>query len=146
MAAHAPYTGPNADLVAEARTYLNVRWQHQGRSREGVDCVGLPIVCATALRGIAFAHPDYGRTSEDETMVALCRQYLVPVARTDMQPGDVVVLGFERQRHMAMLGDYPGGGLSMIHAYLPNRKVVEARLDSVWAGRIVAAFRFPEVA
>ncbi len=140
------YAGPNADLVAEARSWLGVRWLHQGRSREGVDCVGLPIVCVQKLRGMDVALPDYRRASTDDTMVQMCRQYLQPIALADMRPGDVIVLGFERQRHMAMLGDYPGGGLSMIHAYLPNRKVVEARLDTVWAGRIVAAFRIPEAA
>jgi hypothetical protein len=36
--------------------------------------------------------------------------------------------------------------LSLIHAYLPNRKVVEQRLDAAWWGRILAVFRVPEVA
>lgn len=134
----------NADLVREARTYIGVRWLHQGRSREGVDCVGLPAVVAADLRGLVLQLPDYQTRTTDEQMLKICRQHLAPVATADAQPGDVVVLGFERQRHMAMLGDYPGGGLSLIHAYLPNRKVVEQRLDSVWAGRILAAFRFPE--
>src|SRR5574340_453141 len=101
------YTGPNADLVAEARTWLGVRWLHQGRSREGLDCVGLPIVCVQKLRGMVVALPDYHRASTDDTMVQMCRQYLQPIALADIRPGDVIVLGFERQRHMAMLGDYP---------------------------------------
>ena len=29
-------------VVAEARTWIGVKWRHQGRTREGVDCIGLP--------------------------------------------------------------------------------------------------------
>ncbi|MGH6625137.1 MAG: C40 family peptidase [Burkholderiaceae bacterium] len=140
------YHGPNADIVAEARSYLGVRWQHQGRSREGVDCIGLPIVVSNAVRGTEYRTPDYGRTSQDEAMIDACKQYLLPIGKDELQPGDVIVVGFGRQRHMAIIGDYLYGGLSMIHAHLLNRQVVEARLDSVWSGRILAAFRFPGVA
>ena len=140
------YTGPNADFVALARTWLGVRWRHQGRTREGVDCVGLPVVCAAEARGAVIPLPDYSETTADETMLRGCQQYLIPVALADAEPGDIVVLGFARQRHMAILGDYPGGGLSLIHAYLPNRKVVEARLDDAWRARILSVFRLPGVA
>lgn len=138
-------------FVGEARTYLGVRWRHQGRSREGVDCIGLPVVCAAAVRGLDIPLPDYRPpipdyrpTTNDEAMLRGCQQYLQPVATADAQPGDIVVLGFEKQRHMAILGDYPGGGLSLIHAYLPNGKVVEMRLDDAWRGRILSVFRLPE--
>jgi cell wall-associated NlpC family hydrolase len=135
----------NADFVAEARSYIGTRWRHHGRSREGVDCVGLPIVCAQATRGWStWPMPDYSATTQDETMLRMCRVHLVPVALADAQPGDIAVLGFDKQRHMAILGDYPHGGLSLIHAYLPNRRVVECRLDAVWQSRILSVFRLPE--
>jgi len=133
-------------IVTEARSLIGVRWQHQGRTREGLDCIGLPILCANTVLGQTFIPPDYGRVSEDESMLEYCRAELVQIPVADAQPGDVVVLGFMRQRHMALLGDYPGGGLSLIHAHLANRQVVEARLDSAWASRILEAFRFPAVA
>lgn len=132
------------DLVAEARTYLGVRWQHQGRSREGVDCIGLVIAVGEACRGLTVTEPDYGRVAVDEQMIEGAGVHLVPVPKAQMRPGDVVVLGFNTQRHMAILGDYPAGGLSLIHAYVPNRKVIEQRLDDVWLSRIKQAFRFPE--
>ena len=134
------------DVVMEARGYLGVRWLHQGRSRDGLDCAGLVVAVGTVCRGLDCPLPDYPRASRDEQMLDLAHQHLQPVAKADMQPGDVVVLGFEKQRHMGILGDYPYGGLSLIHAYLPNRKVVEQRLDDLWAARIKQAFRFPEIA
>lgn len=134
------------DVVAEARSFLGVRWLHQGRSRDGLDCAGLVVAVGTTCRGLDCPLPDYPRASRDEQMLELAGQHLVAIDKADMRPGDVVVLAFEKQRHMGLLGDYPYGGLSLIHAYLPNRKVVEQRLDEVWAARIKQAFRFPEIA
>jgi cell wall-associated NlpC family hydrolase len=140
-------------VVAQARTWLGVRWRHQGRSRDGVDCVGLAAVCVQQACGLEVPLPDYPRATSDGSMLRVCRQYLRPVSLVDMAPGDIVVLGVGDQRHMAIVGDYVtpaddarGPGLSLIHAYLPNRKVVEQRLDAAWWGRILAVFRVPEVA
>lgn len=134
------------DVVVEARSYLGVRWLHQGRSRDGLDCAGLVVAIGTACRGLDCPLPDYPRATRDEQMLELAGQHLVAIDKAHMRPGDVVVLAFEKQRHMGLLGDYLYGGLSLIHAYLPPRKVVEQRLDEVWAARIKQAFRFPEIA
>jgi hypothetical protein len=122
------------------------RWAHQGSSRDGVDCAGLVIEVAKAVRGSTFDKTDYPRMATDETMLQLCAQHLGPVSRDRMQPGDLAVFAFDRQRHVAILGDYVFGGLSLIHAYAPARKVVEMRLDERWRSRLLAAFRFPEAA
>lgn len=138
----------NKDIVTAARRWIGVRWQHQGRSRDGIDCAGLVIVVAHELGLTEFDTTDYARQATDETMLAICREHMAPVARDDLQPGDVLVLGFENQRHMAIVGDYPyPGELSIIHAYaLAPHRVVETRLDSVWMKRMIGAFRFPEAA
>jgi cell wall-associated NlpC family hydrolase len=134
----------NLDIVAEARTWIGVPWAHQGRSRDGVDCAGLVIEVAKAVRGSTFDKTDYPRMATDETMLELCAQHLGPVSRDRMQPGDLAVFAFDRQRHVAILGDYVFGGLSLIHAYaLAPRRVVETRLDDKWRGRMLAAWRFP---
>lgn len=136
----------NEAVVREARSWLGVRWQHQGRSRDGVDCAGLVIKVAQALGYTDFDTTDYARQATDETMLALCREHLQPVAVGAIEPGDVVVLAFENQRHIAIVGDYPyPGELSLIHAYaLAPHRVAETRLDSMWAARIIGAFRFVE--
>lgn len=137
----------NLDIVTEARSWIDVRWRHQGRSREdGIDCAGLVIVVAKAVRDSTFDKTDYPRQASDETMLKLCAQYLQRVRPNDMQPGDLAVFGFDNQRHIAIVGDYVFGGLSLIHAYAPSRKVVEVRLDERWTRRLLAAWRFPEAA
>jgi cell wall-associated NlpC family hydrolase len=135
----------NTDIVTEARTWIGVRWQHQGRSRAGgIDCAGLVIEVAKAVRGSTFDKSDYPRMATDETMLQLCAVHLDKIALRDMRPGDLAVFGFDNQRHIAILGDYVFGGLSLIHAYAPSRKVVEMRLDERWRSRLLGAFRFPE--
>jgi cell wall-associated NlpC family hydrolase len=137
----------NADIVTEARTWIGTRWQHQGRSREGVDCAGLVIEVGKAVAGSSFDIRDYPRIATDEQMVETCSKLLTRVPAAAIEPGDVLVFAFDRQRHMAIAADYVFGGLSIIHAYsLAPRKVIETRLDEKWLSRLLAAFRVPQVA
>lgn len=132
------------DIVREARTWLDVRWRHQGRNRQGVDCIGLPVCVRAGLGLETIDVTDYSRTSTDESMLVYCRQYMREVQA--LLPGDVAVMAFDNQRHMAIVGNYPvDGEVSIIHAGAFWRRVIEHRLDSVWQRRIIGRFRFPEV-
>lgn len=133
-----------AEIVACARTQLGVRWQHQGRTQEGRDCIGLVLYVAHTLAMSDFDTRDYARYATDETMLDLCREHLDKVMPADLQPGDIPVFAFANQRHIGIVGDYVHGGLSLIHAHAINRKVVEHRLDDTWKRRIVGRFRFKE--
>jgi cell wall-associated NlpC family hydrolase len=134
-----------AAIVAEARTWLGVRWLHQGRSREGVDCAGLVIEVTKAVLGSTFDIRDYPRVATDEQMIEICDQYMDRIAFREVQPGDLMVFAYDRQRHMAVVGDYVHGGLSIIHAYsLAPRRVIETRLDEKWVARMLRAYRFRE--
>lgn len=133
---------PGADIVREARTYVGTPWVHQGRSRQGLDCLGLTSVVARTTRGYTFDVLNYAAQASDETMLQLCRQHMQPVPAVARQPGDVVVIRYGNQRHMAIVGDHPvAGELSLIHASSILGRVVEHRLDSRWARICIATFR-----
>ncbi|MET3915159.1 cell wall-associated NlpC family hydrolase [Variovorax sp. OAS795] len=135
-----------ADVVDVARSFLGVKYRHQGRSREGVDCIGLPV-CVRAELGLPpMDAVGYAKRTVDSEMLDFCRANMVPVDRASLQPGDLLVQMTGQLRHIAIVGDYPGGGLSIIHAHLPNKKVVECRLDDVFMKSVRGCFRFPEVA
>jgi hypothetical protein len=87
----------------------------------------------------------YARQSTASEMLDYCRAHMRAVDRADLQPGDLLVQMHGMVRHIAIVGDYPGGGLSIIHAHLPNRKVVECRLDESFMKHVRGCFRFPEV-
>ena len=136
---------PRDQIVSEARTWIGTRWLHQGRLKGvGVDCVGLAYGVARDLSLLGPEHvlPVYERFTSDNEMVALCTRYLVRTSA--LRVGSVAAMRFDSTtRHMGIVGDYPGGGFSLIHAYAVSRKVVEHRLDSAWRARIVAIFDFP---
>ena len=139
-----PVTG--AAVVRAARSFLGVKYRHQGRSREGVDCIGLPV-CVRAELGLPpMDATGYAKRTVDSEMLDFCRANMVPVDRASLQPGDLLVQMTGQLRHIAIVGDYPGGDLSIIHAHLPNKKVVECRLDDVFMKTVRGCFRFPEVA
>lgn len=141
-----------AEVVAEARAWLGTPWRHHGRQR-GVacDCAGLVVETARALGLLGeatLAQIDaiaYGR-HPDGTLMAHTRRFLAEIPRQAMRPADVAVLTFGAgPQHYALLADYPLGGLSVLHAMAPARRVAEHRLDDVWSARIVAAFALPGV-
>lgn len=123
-------------IVDEARSYLGCRWHHQGRSRAGVDCIGLVIRVAHALGLSTFDIADYSRQPDPTMMRGLLALHMEPVASP--QIGDVLLMKFEREpQHVAIVTDQ-----GIIHAYAQARRVVEHRLDSLWKSRIVGAYQF----
>ena len=136
-----------AEIVRAARSFLGCRYRHQGRSREGVDCIGLPV-CVRSELGLPSldADPGYGRTSVAFEMLSFCKANMVEITRAELQPGDILVQMDGNVRHMAIVGDYLHGGLSIIHAWLPNRRVTECRLGDEFMATVRGCFRFPEVA
>lgn len=140
-----------ADVVRVARSYLETPWHHMGRlPGVGLDCAGVPVCVARELGQVApdFDVPAYTPTPDGREMLEWCNTYMTPVAREDMQPGDVVVLITDvYPQHMAILGDYVHGGLSIIHAANAAHppRVIETRLMWSRTQRFVAAFAMPGI-
>ena len=129
-------------LVQAARQYLGVPFRHRGRTPKGLDCAGL-IWLAYADLGVIL--PDvriYGREPHRNGLVEAVDRALGSAIIANPQPGDVLLMRFNREpHHLGIVGDYAHGGLSLIHAYGTAGKVVEHRLDPLWQGRIVAVYR-----
>lgn len=124
------------ELIAIARTWLDVPFRHQGRSRRGVDCGGLLIGIGLEA-GLDIIPPDTYSRSPDTALIrsallANCRA--VPLAAA--QPGDVLLLAFAGEpQHVALLTD-----IGLLHAWAKPGKVVEHRIDPTWQRRLVAAY------
>lgn len=139
-------------LIDLARTYLGVPFAHQGRSRRGVDCLGL-LVCvareAELMReGVPLAQcdeTDYGHLPDENRLRAGLAALLDPVPSEALQPGDVAQFRIDGSaRHVGLVADYAGspGELSLIHAYAPSRCVVEHRLSEEWRAALAYGWRF----
>lgn len=137
-----------SDVVASARGCLATPWQHQQRVKGlALDCFGLIRWVAVELE---IVKPDFdikGYTRvPDGSMLRICAQYMQPVSRQLMGPGDVIVFIVEKEpQHMGILADYRHGGLSVVHASSTAGEVVETRLLFTRRMQYVASFRLPGV-
>lgn len=137
------------DVVAIARETLGSPYGHQGRiNGVALDCAGVPIYVARRLGLDVDEVARYGKTPNPMQVRSQLSCYLRRVPLDDIQAGDVVWLRFEDEpQHLAVVGDYPLGGHSLIHAYNSAglNRVVEHRMDAQWRGRIFAVWRLPEM-
>lgn len=129
-------------FVAEARTWLGTPYQHQGRLKGvAVDCIGL-LVCVAQTLGLSEADMrDYGRRP-DGRLRPLLEAHLERVPVLEADAADVVLFSFAAVPvHVGILTapDH------LIHAYLPNRKVVESRLDDAMRSHIASAYHIPGI-
>jgi len=146
-----------ADIVACARSWLDVPWKHQGRARDGVDCGGLILVVGWELGLLGpLADPKtYDRNPNRDFMLTVCKRGgLFPVR--EALPGDVVVVkpaeSLRWPSHMGILSRLADGELGFIHSYgTPGSKQVK-RCDGVvethfagWQERLLGRFRYPGV-
>lgn len=141
-----------ADVVAAARTWIGTPYHHQARVKGvGVDCIGL-VICVGRELGLADAGFDiqgYSRDPDSVSAMAMAQQHMTRIERDAAQPGDVMVITFDRDpQHFCILGDYRHGGLSIIHAVgnTTPARVIEQRLMFSRALRFAAAFSLPGIA
>lgn len=131
--------------MAAARSYIGVRFRHQGRNRHGLDCIGLAVSVAQELGLTKFDYSDYQKhTNGHEFMARLRESGVREVAWADRQPGDLVVM---HDRHFPCHVGILSGVCPdrMVHAYVKRRAVVE-ELFAPWRVRLVGAYRMPGVA
>jgi NlpC/P60 family putative phage cell wall peptidase len=135
-------TVTRAEFVAEARTWLGSPYQHQGRLK-GVacDCIGLVIGTAQALGLTDFDITGYGKRP-DGRLRPVMESQLEMVPLIDADAGNIVLFAWNAAPlHVGIFTDKS----HIIHAYLPNRRVVENIIDDRWRSQIVAAYRVPGV-
>ncbi len=119
------------DVIERARALIGTRFRPQGRTAEGLDCVGL-VALALDLRAPPRDYALRGGSAR-RLSDALGAAGLTPAER--MVPGDVLVLApGAGQLH---LGLFTGTGL--VHADASLRRVVERPLPLPW--RVLGIWR-----
>lgn len=138
-------------VVEQARTWIGTPFHHAARTKGlGVDCVGLLVGVSRELGLVAsdFDVPLYTPTPDGHTMLRWCNLYMTQVAEPAMQPGDIIVVITDAfPQHLAILGNYVHGGLSIIHAAsnASPPRVIETRLMFSRSLRFVAAYALPGI-
>lgn len=135
-------------FAACAESYLGVKFQRGGRSREGVDCIGLICACLTEI-GVAFSdRTDYSfREGSDlyAQIVAELPQAFEEVTG-EYQRGDLLCFRFRKMPgHCAVYDGHQG----LIHALEQKvnqngklaAQVGYSPLDESWRKRVVSVWR-----
>lgn len=138
---------PEREKIVECgRSYLDVKWRHQGRSRAaGVDCAGL-LICVgrdVDLLDRGFDITGYRRTPDGRTLMEALQAHAEQKGFDDLRPGDFVLMrGLDVQwpTHMGILSEVQGQPY-LIHAWMQPDKVVETAFSGSWYDCAVGIFK-----
>ncbi len=103
-------------LDEAARAYLGTPWLHQGRSRQGIDCVGLLVLsvqdCGYEIQDYtAYIFPPNGRDIGTHLLPQFERGSV-----HEIWPGEVALFGRPDLTHIGIVSDRGHqSGLSLIH-------------------------------
>ena len=130
------------DVVREARSWIDVRRAHQGRTRAGIDCVGLIIRVGKDLGILDYDTTNYQRHMPRQGCLHNFQEHMDQKAVADVVSGNVMLFRDKQfPCHSAIVGDRDG--LTIIHVCALQRRVVEEQLDQGdWIMRRVACFAF----
>lgn len=133
------------EIVEAARTWVGVPYLHQGRSRQGVDCIGL-LACLAKQFGVSdYDETDYGRRPSGLHMRRVLESNLIKTTYGDLQPADIIHMATDKDPlHVALVSRR--NPLYIVHASSDFGRVVEQRLDDVYIRRLRACYRIPGIA
>ena len=133
------------DFVAAARSYMGTPFRHMGRSRTGLDCIGLVVVSCRDLGLAVVDARSYDRRPNYRQMLRAARDQFEVIPKSLPLPAGAVAMF--RDADWIHVGIATGEG-RFIHARGPlgPRRVVEHLIDDQsWGPRIVGAFMHPEL-
>lgn len=134
-------------VAGGALDWLGVPFFHQGRSRQGVDCIGLIYLLGLELNADLRGYvddPTYGRDPDSRLHLRI-DNHLDRLVPQPVRPPAGTILLFRYGRLGQHLGIVQPGGESFIHAYEPERRVVITRIDQRWKNRLLGVFDYAGV-
>ena len=134
-----------AQLVAEARRWVGVPYVHQGRTRYGVDCIGLILCVRAALEpwdALSREPRDYARHPRDGLLLDRVRTSCFLLAAPE--DGALILIRWPKTSHPSHVAIYAGGNL--IHAYQRAKRVVETGFRAHWLRNAHSYWQLPGVA
>lgn len=132
------------DIVACARSYLGVRWQHQGRDRKGVDCVGL-LHCVAHDLGIETEDDlTYRRTPDPHRLKTMIYRQTTEADRNQLCGGQIMMVKQAYFPCHLQITAWDTKEPTVIHASILKRKVIEEPLKLYWP-ELVSLRNFPGV-
>lgn len=133
-----------AKMLEYARSIVKqAKWRHRGRKPWAVDCIGILVLSVEAAGGTIQDTQHYGREPwNDKLREHLQMRFGDPIPLDQAQPGDIALFKWpdKEPSHIGILGDYPHGGFSLIHANM-DLGVVEHALAGAWLRLLHEVYR-----
>lgn len=124
----------SAELVASARGLIGVPWRHMGRTKQGVDCIGMILLAGWNI-GVDFTSWARDRRYSREAAPDLLREVSLvckPVPLELRVPGSMVCFRFPGERwprHVALLTESE----TIVHSEMRKRaQVLEHGYRAQW--------------
>ena len=145
-------------LISEARKWPNTPFLYKGRTREGVDCIGL-LLCVCADLGLNrwidedFNYPEcpVGNICYDWCNAHMTRnEDWEPGHTVYMEPGNVVLFKVPDPVHIGIVTDFGvihsvNSGRRLSEGLNKPRCVIEHSMNEKWLRRVSACFKIPNV-
>jgi cell wall-associated NlpC family hydrolase len=129
------------DIIAAARSALDVPFRHQGRTLRGLDCAGLIMHVARQLDIEYVDAGGYARQPSNGLLETMLDMQPSLERVSAMLPGDILLMRFTGEPQH--LGIY--AGKTLIHAWAQPGKVCEHDFIAPWPRRVVRIYRFKGV-
>ena len=129
-------------IIAEARTWIDTPFHHQGRLKGvGADCVGIIIGTGINLGLTDFNTVGYSRQPDGLAMRATLNEQMIQVTFDEVKYGDVLLFAFDQDpQHVGFFTD-----IGLLHSYAQVKKCIEVSLDEAWFRRIRGVYKFKGV-
>jgi|WetSurSiteA1Bulk_404760.scaffolds.fasta_scaffold12247_3 cell wall-associated NlpC family hydrolase len=126
------------NFIQSARSFVGSPFKHQGRTKNGIDCIGLIIIPLNELGFFSYDNKNYKRYGFGDGLIEVIKKYCYELdSPYKLEKGDILLYSNGRSQHLAI---YTGN--SIIHANNKIGKVVEHSLDNYWITNISKAFRY----
>jgi hypothetical protein len=136
------------EIVHAAREYVGVPFQHQGRTKNGIDCGGLLICTAWDLGTLSrdWDGKPYPKQPTPQYVKWVFDTFWVKCSDLELKPGRVALMGLPvgPAIHIGLITSVNGRPY-LLHASPDAGRVAEHRIDSVWRKRITAVYEYPGV-
>ena len=132
-----------ARVVAVARSLVGVPYRPMGRTRAGLDCVGVLVVALKEGLGVEVDPVGYPARPTSSQSFACARLYglaRIP-GRADLRPGDVALMRWNEQS--SHFGIFTGRTVVLMSQF--RGRVVETDAERTLAEHGVAYFRLPGI-
>ncbi len=131
-------------IIKTARKYIDVPWEHQGRSYFGVDCLGLLVLVAKELKFNPIDVIDYSMFYNPKLLIKGflnngCRK----IAISNAVSGDMVLINVGKApMHVGILS-WKDNVRHIIHSYRPAKFVREEEVYPMLKKRFFISFAYP---